>query len=132
MSAPRHRREERHLAHALKPCVHAAQLFVERYPHGRHICEGSSIARLARLEFRDEFRNLFALMCPKLGFEYDEAAVDYVVEKHYKAVNRKFRCCQPRDLLLQIRNYCLYNNLPIKMTADTMDFAVSNYFAVMR
>ena len=34
--------------------------------------------------------------------------VDYLIEKHYQAVNRPFRCCQPRDLLLQIRNYCRY------------------------
>src|SRR6187399_3145582 len=34
----------------------------------------------------EEFRNLFALMCPKLGFEYDEAAVEHVIAMHYKAV----------------------------------------------
>ncbi len=34
------------------------------------------------------FRNLLKIMAPKLGVEYDEAAVDYLIEKHYKAVNR--------------------------------------------
>ena len=53
-----------------------------------------------------------------LGVEYDEDAVDYLIEKHYKAVNRPFRCCQPRDLLLQIRNYCRYVRKPAKMTPE--------------
>ena len=46
-------------------------------------------------------------------------------------MNRPFRCCQPRDLLLQIRNYCRYTNLPPEMTPEYFDFAVENYFAVM-
>ena len=54
------------------------------------------------------FRELLKIMAPKVGVEYDEAAVDYVIDKHYKSINRPFRCCQPRDLLLQIRNYCRY------------------------
>jgi hypothetical protein len=53
------------------------------------------------------------------------------MEKHYKAVNRPFRCCQPRDLILQVRNYCRYTNKPAKLTPETFDFAVENYFAVM-
>jgi len=79
----------------------------------------------------DEFRNLFALMCPKLGFEYDEAAIEYVVEHHYKAVKRKFRCCQPRDLLQQVKNHCLYQKLPLKLSPEYFDVAVENYFAIM-
>ena len=70
-------------------------------------------------------------MAEKLGVEYDEAAVDYLMEKHYRAVNRKLRCCQPRDLILQIRNFCRYTNRPAKLTPENFDFAVENYFAVM-
>ncbi len=33
----------------------------------------------------EEFRELFKIMAPKLGVEYDEAAVDYLIEKHYRA-----------------------------------------------
>lgn len=79
----------------------------------------------------DEFRHLFELMCPKLGFEYDAAAIDYVIQTHYKAVNRKFRCCQPRDLLQQVRNHCLYQKLPPKLSPEYFDLAVENYFAIM-
>lgn len=78
-----------------------------------------------------EFRDLFVLMCPKLGFEYDQAAVDYVIKTHYKAVNRRFRCCQPRDLLQQVKNHCLYQKLPLKLSPEYFDLAVENYFAIM-
>ena len=44
------------------------------------------------------FRQLLKIMAGKLGVEYNEEAVDYLIEKHYRAVNRKLRCCQPRDL----------------------------------
>src|SRR4051812_2135992 len=51
--------------------------------------------------------------------------------KALRAVNRPLRCCQPRDLILQVRNYCRYANKPAKLTHETLDFAVANYFAVM-
>ena len=41
------------------------------------------------------------------------------------------RCCQPRDLLLQIKNFCHYVKQPAVMTNQNLDFAVENYFAVM-
>ncbi|HZZ28950.1 MAG TPA: AAA family ATPase [Pirellulales bacterium] len=79
----------------------------------------------------DEFRELFKLMCPRMGFEYREETVNYVLEKHYKQQQRPFRCCQPRDLLLQVRNYCSFHDLPLTLSNEYFDFAVENYFAVM-
>ena len=78
------------------------------------------------------FRKMFEIFGPKLGFEViDPAAIDYLVDRHYKNVNRPFRCCQPRDLLLQVRNYCIYNDYPMELKPDYFDFAASNYFTVM-
>ncbi len=78
------------------------------------------------------FRAMFHVFGPKLGFdELDDSAIDYLIEHHYHLVNRPFRACQPRDLLLQVRNYCNYNGLPLVLTRDYFDFAVHNYFAVM-
>jgi hypothetical protein len=79
----------------------------------------------------EEFRQLFRMMAPKLGFTHVETAVDYLIDTHYRPVNRPFRCCQPRDLLLQIRNYCNFQKEPLDMTPELFDFAVENYFAVM-
>jgi hypothetical protein len=78
-----------------------------------------------------EFRELFAMMAPKMGFEYEDEPVDYLIETHFKKVNRKFRFCQPRDLLLQVKNYCAYHKTPMVLTKEYFDRACENYFAVM-
>jgi predicted ATPase with chaperone activity len=78
------------------------------------------------------FRGMIRLFAPKLGFEsVDEAAVDHLIGVHYLRVNRPFRCCQPRDLLLQVRNYCMYRDLPLRLTPEYFDLAAANYFTVM-
>lgn len=77
------------------------------------------------------FRELIKIMAPIIGVTYDQDSVDYLIEKHYLAVNRPFRCCQPRDLLLQIRNYTRYVTAEPVMSKENFDFAVENYFAVM-
>ena len=70
-------------------------------------------------------------MSPKLGFQYDDMSVDYLIDRHYREAERPFRSCQPRDLLLQVRNYCAYRIQPRKMSPEAFDFAVENYFSVM-
>jgi hypothetical protein len=79
----------------------------------------------------DEFKEIIRRICPKMGFQYSQEAVDYLVQKHYLDVKRPFRACQPRDLLLQVRNYCMYREFPKEMTTAAFDFAVENYFSVM-
>ena len=75
---------------------------------------------------------MIEIFAPKLGFpEVDRQAVEHLIDHHYKRVKRPFRCCQPRDLLLQVRNYCVYNDLPLVMKTEYFDFAVANYFTVM-
>ncbi len=78
------------------------------------------------------FRKMIEMFAPKLDFsEVDQWSVDYLIQRHYKEGGRPFRCCQPRDLLLQVRNYCIYNGLPLEMKPEYFDFAVKNYFTVM-
>lgn len=79
----------------------------------------------------EEFRELFKIMAKVVGMDHVEEAVEYLIEHHYKVGNRPFRCCQPRDLLLQIRNYCHYLDVPPQMCKEYFDYAVENYFAVM-
>ena len=77
----------------------------------------------------DEFRALFALMAPKLGFSLNAAAVDDLIQRHFRAERRSFRSCHPRDLLLQVRSLCLYQSRPLELTRELFDEAVENYFA---
>jgi hypothetical protein len=79
----------------------------------------------------DHFRTLCGILAPKLGLIHDPAAVDYLLEKYYEATGRPLRSCQPRDLLLQVKNYCTYKQLPKRVTKEGFDYAVANYFSVM-
>ncbi|PQO44726.1 AAA family ATPase [Blastopirellula marina] len=79
----------------------------------------------------DEFRTLFRIFAKQFNCEYNGAAVDHLVEKHYLPVNRPMRRCQPRDLLSQIRNYCIYKGLPLEMRPEYFDRVVQSYFTVV-
>lgn len=77
------------------------------------------------------FRKLFEIMCPRVGVPYQANAIDYLINTHYKPTNRPFRNCHPRDLLLQVKNYCLYHDQPLELKNEYMDFACDNYFSIM-
>ena len=79
----------------------------------------------------DEFENLFKLVAPKMGVDFRDDVFAYLIDRHYQRTGRPMRCCHPRDLLLQFKNFCNFNGIQAEMTNDTMDFAVENYFAVM-
>lgn len=78
-----------------------------------------------------DFIELFKMMAPVLGIAYQEGPVRYLIERHYRPIHRPLRCCQPRDILLQVKNLCLYEGVEPVMTNERMDFAVENYFAIM-
>jgi len=77
-----------------------------------------------------EFRQLVVMMCKTLNIPYRQEPIDYLIERHYRAAGRPFRRCHPRDLLLQIRNYCFYQGIPVAMTNEHFDFAVGTYFTI--
>ncbi|MCG3137733.1 MAG: hypothetical protein HJJLKODD_01583 [Phycisphaerae bacterium] len=77
-----------------------------------------------------EFRELMEIMSGILGVGMDQAAVNYVLER-YQREERPLRCCHPRDLLLQIRNHCTYENTEPVMSKENFDFAMENYFTVL-
>lgn len=78
-----------------------------------------------------DFRKLFQIMAKLLKIPYKPEVLDYLIAKHYTGASREFRNCHPRDLLMQVRSYCLFNSLPHQMTQETIDFAVDNYFSIM-
>ena len=78
-----------------------------------------------------QFHALFQIMCQKIDIAYDRDAVDHLIKNHYTKASRELRACHPRDLLLQVRNYCLYEEIELKLTSESMDFAVACYFSVL-
>lgn len=81
-----------------------------------------------------QYRKLYEFVAPGLGFTIDDAAksaLDYLIETYYQKTGRPFRCCQPRDLMLQVRNRCLYTGRTPSLTPEMFDYAASVYFTVM-
>ena len=76
----------------------------------------------------DEFHKLFKIYGDTYQFPYDKDAVDYLIQTHYQSAGRGMRRCHPRDLLNQIRNYCVYNDLPKQMLPEHFDRVVKSYF----
>ena len=102
----------------------------------RDLVDGAFLRRIPyKIEVPDpseeHFRKLLEIMAPKLGLVLAKDAVDHLVLRHYREAGRPFRNCQPRDLLMQVRNFCLYRKQPKRVTADAFDFAVENYFSMM-
>ena len=102
----------------------------------KDLVDGAFLRRIPyKIEVPDpseaEFRELFRIMCDKLSFPYAQTAIDYLIDTHYKSIQRPFRLCQPRDLLLQVRNFCQYHSVPLQLSQEAFDAAVLNYFSVM-
>ena len=77
------------------------------------------------------FRKLLKLEAKAMGFQEDESAFNYIVRTVYKKTGREMRYCHPRDLLLQIKNRCLYMGLPLKITSEGVDLAAKGYFTLL-
>jgi predicted ATPase with chaperone activity len=105
----------------LQPRDLVDEAFLRRIPYKINVVDPTT----------DEFRKLFELVAPSLGVPHNPDAVEYLIEKHYRTSGRPMRACHPRDLLLQVRNFCLYRNRPIEVTPDALDVAVENYFTVL-
>jgi len=102
----------------------------------KDLVDGAFLRRIPyKIEVPDpdesQFRELCKIMCPLMGFQHNDDAIDYLINTHYLGAGRAFKACHPRDLLLQVRNFCVYRQEPKELTHAGFDFAVDNYFAVM-
>jgi len=77
----------------------------------------------------EEFRQLFRRVAHSMGFSEPDQAVEYLLNRHYRPIGRPLRFCHPRDLLFQVRNYCLYHQLPLELRPEYLDIAVEIYFS---
>ena|SRR5436189_686832 len=105
----------------LQPTDLADEAFLRRIPYKVEVGDPS----------REEFQTLFKIIAKSLHCEYKSEVVDHLIEKHYKRLGRPLRRCQPRDLMYQVRNYCVYNSLPVEMRPEYFDRVVPSYFTVV-
>ena len=105
----------------LEPNDLADEAFLRRIPYKIEVRDPS----------RAEFQTLFESAVKVLNCEYKPQAVEYLIEKHYKPHGRPFRRCHPRDLMFQVRNFCVYNSRPVEMRPEYFDHVVPSYFTVV-
>lgn len=79
----------------------------------------------------EDFRLLWAGAAKQLGVEVPADSLNYLLETHYRKGNRPFRFCHPRDLLLQVANFCSLQSLPPIATKEALQVAVKNYFSAL-
>lgn len=93
-------------------------------------------AFLRRIKYKIEIRNpneaqyrqIWRLVCKSRQVEYDDRAIDYLIDKWYRPSNRPFRMCQPRDILDQMISMSKYNMERVNFSPDLVDAGCATYF----
>lgn len=93
-------------------------------------------AFLRRIQYRielgdpeeQEFQYLFQIAAEKYNCDYNPEAVEWLLQEHYRSTGRPLRRCHPRDLLLQVRNLCTYNDLPFEMLPEHFNTVSTGFF----
>jgi hypothetical protein len=57
--------------------------------------------------------------------------VSWLIREHYEKQGRHLRRCQPRDLLLLIRNLCVYKRAPLDLRQEHFAEVVKTYFTAV-
>jgi predicted ATPase with chaperone activity len=105
----------------LEPLDLADEAFLRRIPYKIEVKNPSL----------SEFARLFEAACRSYGCRFFPEAVHYLIETHYAPSKRSLRRCHPRDLLNQIKNYCLYYGRPMELRPDYLDRVVRSYFTAL-
>lgn len=77
---------------------------------------------------REQFIEIFRLMCRHYQLEFNSEAVEYLLQNHYDGEQRSMDACHPRDLLEQILDYCNFHQLPPGLTKENLERACRIYF----
>jgi len=63
------------------------------------------------------------------GIELGEGSLNHVLCK-YSDEGRPMKSCEPRDLLNRVKELCLFEGRPLRLTTQLIDLAWKNYFGV--
>ncbi len=77
---------------------------------------------------REQFREIFRLMCVHYQLEYDAEALEYLLATHYDATGRAMDACHPRDIMEQVLDYCTFHQIPPALSRELLDHACRVYF----
>jgi SpoVK/Ycf46/Vps4 family AAA+-type ATPase len=76
----------------------------------------------------EEFHALFKMFCRAYGCPYRAEVINWLIENHYIKAGRPLRRCHPRDLLLLVRNLCVYRRAPLDLRQEHFAKVVKTYF----
>ena len=76
----------------------------------------------------DLYRKIFQAECKKQGVRWDADLMEYLIREHYQKAGRPFNCCEPRDLLGQVIDLCVYRGGQALMSQEILDRVAANYF----
>jgi hypothetical protein len=77
---------------------------------------------------REEFQEIFRLVCNNYQIEYNDEAVQYLLEEYYEPIARPMDACHPRDLVEQIIDIARFLETEPALTPDSIDRACKTYF----
>lgn len=76
-----------------------------------------------------QWREIWRLVCKGRKVAYDDAGLDYLLQKWYKPFNRNLRMCHPRDILDQMVSMAKYSMEEVSLAnPDLIDAACGTYF----
>jgi predicted ATPase with chaperone activity len=76
----------------------------------------------------DEFRTIFSGFCKSQKLSPPPAMMDAFISKHYLTTGKKFRRCQPRDVISQVVDLINFKRLPHELTEELLDQAFASCF----
>ncbi len=100
-------------------------------PGRRRVLCGAFLQDQGEDPTREEFHALFHRLSPSLGFRYDKAAVDYLIDTHYTPVNRPVPLVPAARPAAAGPELLLVPRPPESHDAASVRFAVENYFSIM-
>lgn len=77
-----------------------------------------------------QFRAIWASACKGAGIAYDDAAIEYLIDRWYRTTDppRSYRGVHPRDILKHVAHAAKFRQRPPRLDPDLVDAACAAYF----
>ena len=75
-----------------------------------------------------EFSDIFISFAASQGLTCSPGLLSKFIEKRYAATGKKFRRCQPRDVISHAIDLINFEQLPFELTEDLLDHAFASCF----
>ncbi|OIR17588.1 hypothetical protein GALL_18060 [mine drainage metagenome] len=76
----------------------------------------------------DEYQVITQQVCDELQIPFSKDGFNYLLHEHHYKSGKPLTACIPRDILEQLRDIARYEEKPVEMTRELLDWAWNNYF----